>query len=87
MGLRHGIAADQRALPFGSSVWIPTGYNYLDNQAADDDQRTFTVDDTGGAIVSKTRSTGILHLDLRFIHHRNAVKFGVKSATIYIWHE
>ena len=81
----YGIAADPRSLASGTIVWIPTGVGYLDRQFPGDAQRQFRVDDTGGAIIRNTRETGIVHLDLRFIHHRNAVRFGRKRITVYIW--
>lgn len=79
----YGIAADPQRLPFGSWLYIPTGNGYLDNQQPDD--RVFRVDDTGGIVRRLTRKTGIIHLDLRFIHHRSAVKFGVRTATVWVW--
>lgn len=83
----YGVAADPRRLPYGTTVFIPIGHGYLDKQNTTEAQRQFTVDDTGGIIRRRTRSTGVLHLDLRFIHHRNAVKFGVRQATVYIWNQ
>ena len=81
----YGIASDPLALPYGTVLWIPTGLGYLDRQAPADPDRQFTVDDTGGIVRRRTRQTGRLHIDLRFIHHRNAVRFGVKTATVYVW--
>ena len=82
----YGIAADSDALPYGIIVWIPAGLGYLDRSRPDDEGRQFPVDDTGGILRRRTRATGVLHLDLRFIHHGNAVRFGIKTATVYVWH-
>jgi 3D (Asp-Asp-Asp) domain-containing protein len=81
----YGVASDPKQLPYGSTVWIPTGIGYLDHSRPTDDQRQFTVDDTGGLIRRNTRRTGIVHIDLRFVRHSNALKFGKKTITIYVW--
>jgi 3D (Asp-Asp-Asp) domain-containing protein len=81
----YGLAADLRALPAGSRIWIPTGIGYLDATFPTD--RGFVVDDTGGALIRNTRKTGRIHLDLRFRYHGSAVRFGVKTVTVYVWKE
>ena len=80
----YGIAADPQRLPFGTWVYIPLGEGYLDRQQTED--RVFRVDDTGGIVRRRTRRTGIIHLDLRFIHHSSAVRFGIKTATVWVWY-
>jgi 3D (Asp-Asp-Asp) domain-containing protein len=79
----YGVAADPQRLPFGTWLYIPTGDGYLDKQQPMD--RVFRVDDTGGIVRRRTRKTGTIHLDLRFIHHLSAVKFGTKAATVWVW--
>lgn len=79
----YGIAVDPRRIPYGTSLYIPTGEGYLDHQRPND--RIFPADDTGGIIRRRTRSTGIIHIDLRFRRHSSAVKFGIKPMTIWIW--
>ncbi len=81
----YGIAADPERLPYGTSAYIPTGAGYLDHQRSDDSGRVFLVDDTGGTVRRNTRRTGTIYLDLRFVQHRSAVRFGVKTATVYVW--
>jgi 3D (Asp-Asp-Asp) domain-containing protein len=81
----YGIAADPTRLPYGTRIWIPLGIGYLDNQRPSDEQRQFTVDDTGGIIRRRTRATGRIHLDLRFRQHRNAQRFGVQTTTVWVW--
>ncbi len=64
----YGIAVPRRhhapVLPYGTQVYIPTGYDYLDRSRPE--ARIFTVDDTGAAISRKTSTTGIIYIDLRF---------------------
>lgn len=81
----YGVAADFRSLPAGSRLWIPRGLGYLDRTYPND--RSFVVDDTGGALIRNTRRTGRIHLDLRFVYHGSAVRFGVKTVTIFVWKE
>jgi 3D (Asp-Asp-Asp) domain-containing protein len=81
----YGIAADPTRIPYGTRLWIPIGVGYLDNQRPTDEQRQFTVDDTGGIIRRRTRATGRIHLDVRFRQHGNAVRFGIKTSTVWVW--
>lgn len=83
----YGVASDPTYLPYGSRVWIPPARGYLDASCSEDEQRQFSVDDTGGGLVRETREYGILRIDLRFIQHRNAKKFGRKRMTIYVWRD
>jgi 3D (Asp-Asp-Asp) domain-containing protein len=84
----YGIATGSTtALAFGTVVWIPPGHGYLDRSRASDDGRQFIVDDTGGALRTNTKRTGILHIDLRFKYHGSAQRFGRKLITIYVWKE
>ena len=79
----YGVAVDPKQIPYGTSIFIPAGEGYLDKSRPDD--RVFVADDTGGIIRRRTRSTGVIHIDLRFQRHINAQKFGVKTMTIWIW--
>jgi 3D (Asp-Asp-Asp) domain-containing protein len=81
----YGIASDPDRIPYGTTIWIPAGYGYLDNARQGDEARQFTMDDTGGALRRETKELGVLRIDLRFIQHRNAKRFGRKLITIYIW--
>ena len=84
----YGVAADPRSIPFGTSVWVPTGCGYLDHSLPDERDRCFLVDDTGSALIRDSRVPGALpHIDLRFIHHANARRFGRKVIQIFIWKE
>lgn len=66
-----GIAADWRRLPPGTRVVVP-GYTpsvYFPPGHA------WEVDDTGRAMI-RSGNRGVVHVDVRFIHHRSAVKWG-----------
>lgn len=51
-------------LAYGTKVFIPTGYGYLDQSRTD--ERIFEVDDTGSAITRRTQTSGVTYIDLRF---------------------
>ena len=66
----RGVAVDPKAIAYGSNVTIP-GYG------------TFIADDTGGAMRQSWKK-GIVHIDLRFHDHKEALKFGVKHLQVII---
>jgi 3D (Asp-Asp-Asp) domain-containing protein len=70
---------------YGSQIYIPSGYGYLDNSRKED--RIFVCDDTGGLINRNTRVTGIPHIDLRFKSEAAAKKFGKKKIEVFIYDE
>ncbi len=63
------------------------GVGYLDRSRKTDDDRQFTVDDTGGYLRTQTRRTDVVHIDLRFKYHSSAKRFGRRLITIYVWKE
>lgn len=81
----YGIAVDPRWLPYGTPILVPHGNGYLDQQQPK--ARLFYADDTGGIIRRRTRTTGRPHIDLRFRQHGNAVRFGVRVITVYVWRD
>lgn len=83
----YGIASDPTHLPYGTVLWIPPGHGYLDTSRPGDESRQFPVDDTGGKLRTNTARTGIIHIDLRFINHGKARRFGRKTMTVYRWVE
>ena len=82
----YGVAADPRYLPYGTRLIVPEGYGYLDRlrPVGGDGARIFTVDDTGPMIVERTRVTGRIALDLRFIGVTAALRFGRKTMPIFV---
>jgi 3D (Asp-Asp-Asp) domain-containing protein len=77
----YNFAAD-RSLPFGTHISVPLGLGVLDGVRRK--ERTFIVDDRGGALDTEARKYGILRLDLRVQDHWYAVKFGRKQLPVYI---
>ena len=79
----YGIAASPD-LPFGTSVRVPVGAGYLDLTYPRESQRSFTVDDRGGALRTEWRRSGITRLDLRYKSHDYAKRFGRKLMLVFI---
>lgn len=77
----YGIAAHPHYLPYGSLVYVPAGYGYLDRSRAD---RFFRVDDTGGIIRRRSEQTEDLWIDLRFRSHASAKAWGVRTISIFV---
>ncbi|MBP5233275.1 MAG: 3D domain-containing protein, partial [Planctomycetes bacterium] len=67
-----GIAADPRALPYGTTVYVP-GYGEQ------------TVDDTGGAMRNSWRNHGRLHLDIRMKTHHEARQWGRRTMKVRVY--
>jgi len=68
-----GIAAAPTILPYGTLIKV-TGYN---------NGNWAKVDDTGGAM-RKDAKRGIVHIDLRFKTHAEAVQWGRRHMTITV---
>ncbi len=77
----YGIAVDPCQIDYGTPIIVPRGEGYLDRRS----DRIFYADDTGGIIRRKTRSTGTIHIDLRFKTHWSAERYGKKTITIFIY--
>ena len=77
----YGVAASPD-LPLGCHVWIPVGAGYLD--ASRPAERSFRVDDRGGALRSEWLRSGITRLDLRYRTHWSAQQFGRKIVLVYV---
>ncbi|CAK0748485.1 exported hypothetical protein [Azospirillaceae bacterium] len=69
-------------LPFGTKVIIPVGQGYLDNSKPND--RVFEVDDTGNGKEYFKHKNGMLHIDLRYMQHKWAIKWGEKQIKVFI---
>lgn len=78
----YALAAD-RSLPMGSRVYIPAGIGYLDRLRPSD--RVFTVDDRGGALDTEALASGVFRIDLRFIGHADAKRFGRRMVDVYVF--
>ena len=78
----YGIAADPKALPYGTKIYIPLGNGYLDGSLPNN--RIFTVDDTGAKVRNNTRKTGQVFIDLRYKTPYSALRYGRKSFYVYV---
>ncbi len=78
----YGIAASPN-VPLGALVYVPHGAGYLDRSSPN--ERSWRVDDRGGALRSERNRSGITRLDLRFRSHQSAVEFGRKMVLCWIY--
>jgi 3D (Asp-Asp-Asp) domain-containing protein len=83
----YGVAVVPRQIPYGTRLFVPGGFGYLDRSRTTESGRTFQADDTGGALHSDSNRTGAVRIDLRFRTHWSARRFGRKTITIYRWVE
>ena len=73
----YGIATDWHQLPLGSHLHVP---GYLTESTIGG---VWDVDDTGGAL-RRSRTQGILHIDVRFQQHQWAKRWGSRQMWIYL---
>ncbi len=66
-----GVAADPRAIPYRTRVYIP-GIGMRE------------VDDTGGALRCAWRKRGQYHIDIRFATHEEALQWGRQTVPVTI---
>lgn len=69
---RPGMAADPRAVPYGTLVDVP-GYG------------AYAIDDTGGAMRQSWRRRGVIHIDIRKTYHWQAREWGRRYMTVRIY--
>lgn len=82
----YGVAvAFPKQIPFRTPIRIPVGHGYLDQQSPE--HRYWYVDDTGGRLKREQEEKGITRIDLRFVQHSSAVRFGRRRITIFVWKE
>ena len=72
----YGIAADWRLLRRGTRVHVP---GYLTESTVGG---AWDVDDTGGAL-RRSREHGVLHIDVRYVSHWWAERWGTRRMWIY----
>jgi 3D (Asp-Asp-Asp) domain-containing protein len=73
----YGIASDWRLLRRGTKLHVP-GYMTTSTVGG-----VWEVDDTGGAM-RRSRSRGVLHLDVRFMSHDYAERWGTRRMWVYV---
>lgn len=76
----YGIAADWRQLKRGTRLHVP---GYLTRSTVGG---VYEVDDTGGAM-RRSHARGVLHLDVRFISHTWAERWGTRRMWVYVVEE
>ena len=74
-----GIAACPSVIPYGTRIVVP-GYKPSRHFA---DDYPWSVDDTG-ADMRRAARRGVIHLDLRYIHQRSAMRYGRHRKVVYI---
>jgi hypothetical protein len=83
----YGVAVPLRrgepAWAFGTRLIIPTGLGYLDRCRAD--ERVFTVDDVGNGSQYFPSEDGLLHIDLRWVDRRDALRWAGPEGKRRIW--
>ena len=71
---------------FGTRVIIPNGHGYLDNIRKD--ERIFPVDDTSASSLFFHSKQGCMHIDVRFVDTRDAIKWagplGYRFISIFV---
>jgi 3D (Asp-Asp-Asp) domain-containing protein len=67
-----GVAADPKALPYGTLIYIP-GVGYRE------------VDDTGSAMREAWSKDKKVHIDLRFNNVKEALQWGVREIKVHIF--
>jgi hypothetical protein len=86
----YGVAVPLRrgepAWTFGTRLIVPTGLGYLDR--CREGEREFTVDDVGNGSQYFPTEHGMLHVDLRFVDRRDALRWagpeGKRSIRVFI---
>jgi 3D (Asp-Asp-Asp) domain-containing protein len=73
----YGIAADWRVMRRGTKLHVP---GYLTESTVGG---VWEIDDTGGAL-RRSRARGVLHLDVRFVAHGWAERWGTRRMSVYV---
>lgn len=81
----YGIAADPRAIPYGTRIYVPNYWESLKNNQNFIPTELTTVDDTGGAMRQSWERRGIIHLDVRYRTHRAALSWGVRMMQVFVY--
>jgi hypothetical protein len=89
----YGVAVPLRrgepAWAFGTRLIIPTGLGYLDRLRPGNDgvgtDREFTVDDVGNGSQYFPSEDGLLHIDLRWVDRRDALRWAGPEGKRRLW--
>lgn len=74
---RGGDGKWRPVLPFGTRVYVPTGYGYLDRSRAE--ERVFCVDDGSASSRYDARIGGRMHVDMRWVDTADAIRWSGAS--------
>jgi 3D (Asp-Asp-Asp) domain-containing protein len=81
----YGIAADPRAVPYGTRIYVPGYYESLLNNQNFVPTEMIDVDDTGGALRNSWSRERIIHLDVRYRTETAARNWGVRWMQVFIY--
>jgi len=81
----YGIAADPRAIPYGTFVYIPGYWESIQNNKTFVPTQLPYVDDTGGAMRQSWEQRGVIHLDVRYRTHKAARTWGVRMMQVFVY--
>jgi len=79
----YGVAADPRAIPYGTEIYVPDYWESLQANQNSIPSRII-VDDTGG-MMRRNWDRGVLHIDVRYRTTEAAKKWGKRWVTIFIY--
>lgn len=79
----YGVAADPRAVPYGTKIYIPEYWESLQSNKNSIPTK-IVVDDTGGAM-RNSWDNGILHFDVRYRTTKAAKRWGKRWMMVYIY--
>lgn len=81
----YGIAADPRAIPYGTAIYVPGYWESLQKNKIMVPTRMTIVDDTGGMLRNSWDNEKIVHLDVRYRTRRAALNWGVRWMRVFIY--
>lgn len=80
----YGIAADPRAIPYGTKVYVPGYWESIKNNKNTVPTEMVIIDDTGGAL-RRSYDNGVIHIDVRYRTGHAARKWGVKWMKVFVY--
>lgn len=80
----YGIAADPRAIPYGTKVYVPGYWESIRNNKNSIPTKMTVIDDTGGAL-RRSYDRGIIHIDVRYRTEQAARNWGVKWMKVFVY--
>lgn len=82
----YGLAADPKAIPYGTKVYVPGYWESLQRNRNLRPTEMTKIDDTGGAMRQSWRN-GVVHIDVRYRTHSAALKWGVREMWVFVFEE